>query len=294
MAGYEYSHRGYTSNNPPCSDDYESQTGYVPDHVCRPVIIGADGRKRPLISYGHDQNADHYVTNTERYVERHVHSSVEPDRHGPRLSEEPYGAENKFRRPLVSANGRPQNVEEFITVVQTEASRPKVAPWDASSRRPTPKPTGYDGYTGGYDEHNGYNNRDLTNPRGNGHRNDNYYDDYYRKQGSNMEPTMSTGGGWARPSQSSWAAPPNASLSGATNDIRVAVELLREVAKPSVSTSPRSRYTEPTYTNTIDSKEASRRYGNFNFSSRPYARDEGYTSTIDSREAARKYNGSAV
>ncbi|KAJ6694209.1 hypothetical protein OIU85_004946 [Salix viminalis] len=88
MAGYDYSNRGYISYNPPCSDDYEIKTGYVPDHVCRPVIIGADGRKRPLISYGRDQNADHYVTNTERHVEQHVHSSMEPDRHGPRLSEE--------------------------------------------------------------------------------------------------------------------------------------------------------------------------------------------------------------
>ncbi|KAJ6434312.1 hypothetical protein OIU84_017924 [Salix udensis] len=178
--------------------------------------------------------------------------------------------------------------------VQTEAGRPKGgATWDASSRRPTPKPTGYDGYTDGYDEHNGFNN-DLTNPRGDAHRNDSYYDDYYRKQGSNMEPTMNTGGGRARPSQSSLAASPNASLSGATNDIRAAVGLLREVAKPRVSTSPRTLYTEPTYTNTIDSKEASRRYGNFNFSSRPQARDDGYTSTIDSREALRKYSGRAV
>ncbi|KAJ6762864.1 hypothetical protein OIU79_023581 [Salix purpurea] len=294
MAGYDYLNRGYTGYNPPGSDDYERKTGYVPDHVCRPVIIGADGRKRPLISYGHDQNADHYVTNTERYVEQHDHSSMEPDRHGPRLSEESYGAENRLRRPLVSANGRPQIVEEFITGVQTEAGRPKGATWDASSRRPTPKPTGYDGgYTDGYDEHNGFNN-DLTNPRGDARRNDSYYDDYYRKQGSNMEPTMNTGGGRARPSQSSLAAPPNGSLSGATNDIRAAVGLLREVAKPRVSTSPRTQYTEPTYTNTIDSKEASRRYGNFNFSSRPHARDDGYTSTIDSREALRKYRGSAV
>ena len=234
MAGYDYSNRGYTSYNPPCSDDYESKTGHVPDHVCRPVIIGADGRKRPLISNGRDQNADHYVTNTERYVERHVLSSVEPDRHGPRLS------------------------EEFITVVQTEAIRPKVATWDASSRRPTPKPTGYDGDYTDYDEHNGFNN-DLTRPRGDANRNDSYYDDYYRKQGSNRELAMNTGGGRARPSQSSWAAPPNAPLSGATNDIRAAVGLLREVAKPRVSkTTLRTQYTEPIYTNTIDSKEASR------------------------------------
>jgi hypothetical protein len=39
----------------------------------------------------------------------------------------------------------------------------------------------------------------------------------------------------------------------------------------------------------MDSKEAARRYG-----TRPSTREDSYTSTIDSREAARKYNGSGV
>ena len=296
MAGIGYSYRGYSSYDPPSSDDYGSKTGYVPDHVCRPVIIDADGRKRPIISYRVDQNADQYVTKTETYYQQHVHPPKEyEDKEVPRWSEEYHGAENKFRRPLASADGRPQKVEEFITKVQIEASRPKeYAPWDASYQRQTPKSTGYDGYTDGYDERNGFSNKDLLKPSGNAHRNDNNYDDYYRKQGSNMEPTMNTSGGWARPSHSTWAAPPNAPLSGATNDISAAVGLLREVAKPSFSTSPPSRYREPTHANTIDSKEAARRYGNFNYSSRPYTRDDSYTSTIDSREAARKYSGSAV
>jgi len=313
MAGIGYSYRGYSSYDPPssddygCSDDYGSKTGYVPDHVCRPVIIDANGRKRPVISYRADQNADHYVTKTETYYQQHVHPPVEYEhKMVPRWSEENRAAENKFRRPsadghpqenkfrLTSADGRPQKVEEFITKVQIEASRPKErAPWDASYRRPTPKPTGYDGYTDGYDERSGFSNKDLLKPGGNAHRNENY-DDYYRKQGSNMEPTMNTSGGWARPSHSTWAAPPSAPLSGATNDISAAVGLLREAAKPSFSTSPPSRYREPAHANTIDSKEAARRYGNFNYSSRPYARDDSYTPTIDSREAARKYSGSAV
>ncbi|XP_011003819.1 PREDICTED: uncharacterized protein LOC105110465 [Populus euphratica] len=285
MSGIGYSYGGDSS-----SDDYGRRTVYVPEHVCRPVIIDADGRKRPIISYRADQNADHYVTKTETYYQELVYPPMEyEDKHVPRWAEENRVAENKFR--LASADDRPQKVEEFITKVQIEASRPKeYAPWDASYRRQTPKSTGYDGY----DEYNGFNNKDLLKPRGDAHRNDNNYDDYYRKQGSNMEPTMKTSGGWARPSHSTWAAPPNAPLSGATNDISAAVELLREAAKPSVTTSPPSRYREPAYANTIDSKEAARRYGKFNFSSRPYARDDSYTSTIDSREAARKYSGSAV
>ncbi|CAK7340840.1 unnamed protein product, partial [Dovyalis caffra] len=196
-----------------------------------------------------------------------------------------------YEEPLTSVNGCPQNVEEFLTKVLTEASRRKASPWDASYRCQTPKFTGYDGYTDGYDEHNGFHNKDLLKPNGNAHWNDNY-DDYYHKQGSNMKPNMITSGGWERPSHSTWVATPNASLSGATNDISAAVGLLKEVAKPCVTTTPQSRYREPAYTDY--SKEAANRYSNFNVSYRPYARDDSYTSIIDSREAARKYSGLAV
>lgn len=290
MARYGHAYRGYSTNSTPSSDDFWSKKSHASDHVCRPVIIDAEGRKMPIIFYGADKNADHYVTKTETIFQQHVHSPLESEyKHSTRLTEDPYGAEDKFLRPMASVNSHPQNVEESITKVQTDASPPKIAPWDASYWRQAPKSTGYEGY----DERNVFHNKDLLKPSGNAPRNDSY-DDYYRKQGSNMEPTMNTSGGWARPSHSTWAAPPNAPLSGATNDISAAVGLLREVAKPSVTTSPPSRYREPTYANTIDSKEAARRYGNFNFSSRPYARDDSYTSTIDSREAARKYRGSAV
>ncbi|CAK7340889.1 unnamed protein product [Dovyalis caffra] len=293
MAGYGDGDRGYSTYNTPSSDDNWSETSYAPDHVCRPVLIDADGRKRPIISYGANQNPEHYFTKTETIFQQHVSPLESEYKHVSHSTEDPYGAENKFRRPLTSVNGRPPIVEEFITKVQADASRAKADPWDASHRRQSPKFKGYDGYTDGYDEHNGFHNQRFRKSNGRAHRNDNY-DDYYRRQGSNMEPNMNTGGGWGRPSHSTWAAPPNASLSGATNDIGAAAALLKEVAKPSVTTSPQYRYREPAYKDAIDSKEAARRYGNFNFSSRPYARDDSFTPTIDSREAARKYRGSEV
>ena len=265
MARYGHAYRGYSTNSTPSSDDFWSKKGHASDHVCRPVIIDAEGRKMPIIFYGADKNADHYVTKTETIFQQHVHSPLESEyKQSTRLTEDPYGAEDKFRRPMASVNSRPQNVEESITKVQTDASPPKIAPWDASYWRQAPKSTGYEGY----DERNVFHNKDLLKPSGNAPRNDSY-DDYYRKQGSNKEPTMITSGGWARPAHSTSTA---------------------EVAKPSATTSPpRSRYRQPAYTETMDSKEAARRYG-----TRPSTREDSYTSTIDSREAARKYNGSGV
>ncbi|KAF9681676.1 hypothetical protein SADUNF_Sadunf05G0026700 [Salix dunnii] len=228
MARYGQAYRCYSST--PSSDDYWSKKSYAPDHVCRPVIIDAEGRKRPVILYGSDQNADHCDTQTGT-ISQHVHSPLESEyKHSPRWTEVPYGSVDKFRRPVASVDSRPQNVEEFFNEVQTYASRPMVAP----------KSTGYEGYN---------------------------YDDYFRKQGSDKEPAMITGGGWARPSHSTWAAPGNATT---------------EVAKPSANTSPlQSRYRKLANTASL--------YG-----TRPSAREDSYTSTIDSREAARKYNGSGV
>ncbi|KAJ6413852.1 hypothetical protein OIU84_006624 [Salix udensis] len=123
----------------------------------------------------------------------------------------------------------PQNVDEFFsTEVQAAgASRSKVAP----------KSTGYEGYD---------------------------YGDYFRIQGGDKEPAMITGGGRARPSHSTWAAPGDATT---------------EAARPSATTS--SRYRKPAYT--------ARLHG-----TRPSGREDGYTSAIDGREAARKYDGSGV
>ncbi|KAJ6305752.1 hypothetical protein OIU78_021145 [Salix suchowensis] len=186
MARYGQAHRCYSST--PSSDDYWSKKSYAPEHVCRPVIIDAEGRRRPVIFHGSEQNADHCVPQTGTIS---------------------------------------QHVDEFFTEAQAGASRSKVAP----------KSTGYEGYD---------------------------YGDYFRIQGGDKEPAMITGGGRARPSHSTWAAPGDATT---------------EVAKPSATTS--SRYRKPAYT--------ARLYG-----TRPSGREDGYTSTIDGREAARKYDGSGV
>lgn len=284
MAGYGYMYRGYSTSNTPSLDD-RSMSSYASDHVCRPVVIDAEGRKRPIISYGPDKNSEQYVTRTETVVQQ-VQSPFGASEYKHATRWDPLdGAEHQWREPLSPVNDRPQDFNEFFARIQSEASRPRLpAYW-----RPTPKFAGYDGRTGGYSEYKDMSNKDLLKPpSGNTYRNDDY-DDYYRKQGSAMEPVMITSGGWARPSHSAWSAPPDASLSTPTTDINAAMSILKESAKPSVTTAPQSKYAE-----SIDSREGARRYPKFNFAPRPYSNEDNYTTTIDSKEAARKYHGTTV
>jgi hypothetical protein len=106
-------------------------------------------------------------------------------------------------------------------------------------------------------------------------------------------------------------APPatrEGTLGKPTSDIAEAVENLKEaVTGLSVASGPpqySSRNPVPfstaapkrdAYTETIDSREAARRYGNLNGSSRPEkAGGQTFTATIDSREAAKKYGGANI
>ena len=129
-------------------------------------------------------------------------------------------------------------------------------------------------------------------------------DDYLRKNENAMEPTMINTGGWVRPNRATWSTPPpshhDATLSKSTSDLGTDVENLKEGLKPlSVSGPPRFSVqpmskTVPkkdAYTETINSREAARRYSNSTYL--PPAEDN-YTKTIDSREAARKYGGAII
>ncbi|XP_022743270.1 uncharacterized protein LOC111294277 [Durio zibethinus] len=158
-----------------------------------------------------------------------------------------------------------------------------------------PNPLSYHAKPGSGDQSK--SSKEGQNPSGYTLR-DNYYDPFKREK--YLEPTMSTGGAWGKPSNGAGSAGQGANLSEPTSDINTAIGYLKEAVNPSSGiTPPPSRYTgtastrpkRNTYPETIDSKEAERRYGNFNFSSRP---TDNYTRTIDSREAARKYRGTTV
>ncbi|KAL7234936.1 hypothetical protein ACSBR1_018413 [Camellia fascicularis] len=183
---------------------------------------------------------------------------------------------------------RSQKVEEFDTRAQPEASRPTrpglqiATNWRNNNN--TPKSMGQGGYA---DYTNNNNNNDWNKPSGNTIRDESLAGpfianrDEREKLGRNGTP-----------------------LSEPTNDIGKAVEILKEAAKArpvpaSAPAAPQPRMTvlaskvpkSDTYKETIDSREAQRRYGKPNQPSRPFQAGETYTGTIDSIEAARKFNG---
>ncbi|KDP23607.1 hypothetical protein JCGZ_23440 [Jatropha curcas] len=355
MAGYSYPYRSSSASNSARIDDC-SKPSYASDHVCRPVIVDAEGRKSPIVFFRPTQNSDYYVsTRTETIVQENVISPYSLEhKHIPyRSPDSPEGyevVEERWHLPPSPVKDRSPKVDEFFTKVQTEASRPRFSPMNASTRRQTAKPTGFQDNTVSYgSEFNDHSKKEWEKPSGNAYEN-NY--DYFGKYNSNTEPwakpsqttwgatpnsilskptngtntdtryfngngkpsgtaappfrhtgpaytgstepPMITHGGWERPSASTWASAPDSNLSRPTSDINTAIGVLKEAAKPSVYTSPNSRYTEPCYTETIDNKEAAKRYGKFNLSSQPYATEDKYTTTIDSREAARKYHGTTM
>ncbi|GAV64221.1 LOW QUALITY PROTEIN: hypothetical protein CFOL_v3_07739 [Cephalotus follicularis] len=295
MSWYGNLYRGNSTNNGSgLKTDEWRKTSYASDHVWRPVIIDAEGRKQPSISFSPNHNIVSYVTKAEEIVEHvrlplvteHIVSSTTKD-HGV--------LEDKWRRPSSPVQDRQQKVEDFITKVQTEASIPnRFNPSSVAQWHPIPNSTGYHN-NNNYDGYNDRNNQ-RNKPSG---QNDNY-SDYYRKNNSQMEPSMITDGGWARPSRSTWSAQPNGLLSNPTNDIVTAIEMLKEFSNPSAGTTT-SRFSVPVssgprrdvYSDSdiVDSREAARRYRNPSSAARTV---ENYSTTIDSREAMRKYGGTTV
>ncbi|KAB1202781.1 hypothetical protein CJ030_MR8G022189 [Morella rubra] len=180
----------------------------------------------------------------------------------------------------VKGYDRPQEVEEFITKIQTDASRPNIGPFNAPYRHQTPQSSGQNGITG-YGDKNDSSSKDWRKPSGNTTRNDNY-DDYNRKNDTAVESSMVTTQGWARPSPLMWVAPPtrDTTLGTPKTDIATAMENFKKAAKAlsvndappnspfavPISTVPkRDTISTPpkkdTYAETIDSREAARRYG---------------------------------
>lgn len=168
---------------------------------------------------------------------------------------------------------RPQKVDDILTKVQNEGSRPKFSPLSSTYWIQNP----------------GQNHKPIGNTG--------YYD-HNRNKDTETKPAMITTDGWSRPNRALWASPPNATLSEPTNDIGTAIEYLKEAARPYSTTSPTSRYIEsrtrglePTvYAETIDNLEAAKRYRDYKVP----VEGGDYAGTIDSEEAKIKYGGSRV
>lgn len=164
MAGHGYVTKGYNTYNEIEPTTYQ---GYVcNDHVCRPVIVDAEGRKKPIISYTTSHNTPGYVTKRETIVER-VHTPEYTYNSPPKVEMfKDYGVNNdKWRRPSSPIHERhPEEYDEFITKVPTEVSHPTKTslPNTTNYWQTTTSPT----YT--YGHHNGGTNgygHEWTNPK---------------------------------------------------------------------------------------------------------------------------------
>lgn len=326
MASYAYK-GGYTTYNGVNTPQTEgwSKPSYASDHAYQPVAIDAEGRRKPaVISYTPTGKGEYYVKKTEivehvpfvstgykqtsapvrvevirDYGDHHADQgkwnrpSSSPEKWGKPSSPVRYHAdeekwnrhsspvryhaedkwnkpsspvryrvEEKWNRPSSPADHeRPQQVEEFITKIQTQASQQqqpsKFSPLSPTHWRETPNfsPPAKTGY---------------------GHQGDLSGKEWQKPSVNFLDPTP-------KPSYGSWSKGQGANLGQPTSDINTAMQYLTEAAKPL----PKRN----TYSETIDSREAQRRYGGLNVASRP--RDK-YAGTIDSREAARKYGGATV
>ncbi|XP_031284356.1 uncharacterized protein LOC116143079 [Pistacia vera] len=218
MSGYGYNYRGNSGYNGlgPQTDTWSKPNSYASDHVCKPVIVDAEGRKHPVV-YNPDYNTSYCITKTETVVQQvhspfssdHKHSSPTKFEYEP-VKEYGYGenqwhkpttdygyGENKWHKPSTGYGygddkwHKPSSPvhDRPHTKLQTEASGPRFSPLSASHWRQIIQQN---------------------------------YDDYHRKNGIGTEPTMITSGGWSRPSRTGWASPPDTLLSKPKNDIGAA------------------------------------------------------------------------
>jgi hypothetical protein len=77
MSGYGYANRGSSTYNgvPPRANEWSEASYASDDHVCRPVIVDAEGRKTPIVVSMPNLYGQGYVAIVERVVE-HVRVPV--------------------------------------------------------------------------------------------------------------------------------------------------------------------------------------------------------------------------
>lgn len=333
MADYRYMNGGYKTDESPrynkwdtSSNQYETQSprwgkhgtgsgreGHH-DHVCKPVIIDAQGRKRPIVSYGpmsgHQTNG--IVTKTETVIEQaHIppisYGNSSPTKSG---NTKEYGAS----RGGWNFHDRSPKVDDFFSKVQLEASRPeKTSLMSGLHWRHKDNSDGYNGsnshglnYNYGSHGSNRHSGKTKHDPYFHGHQGHHQiereregspgYQQMERERDGRYEPVVNTSGGWVRPSPLGWALPPSndTPLSNPTNDIGTVIDYMKDAAKhtPANMIPVKPWPTVPTPTvPTINSSEARRRYGNFSESPLSVQTANSYSSAIDSREAVRKYGG---
>lgn len=169
-------------------------------------------------------------------------------------------------------------------------SRPGPLGWTKPVSRPLTGPTGDSGEPVNFNKEADKSSSFTTSAP---HKR--YNNDDIETIGSNQrltEPAMGNYGSWSRPAPLGWTKPASRPLTGPTNDIGEAVNLLKEAVKSSSITTGAPSHTSYNdgYTETIDSSEAKRRYARPLFKTS----SESYNGTINSKDAIDKYGGAFV
>lgn len=256
MAGYGHANRGYNSYDEPRLPGNGER-----DHICRPVLVDAEGRKHPIVSYSQNPSNGNYIKKTE-IIEEVI---------------APVATDYKYRPHEDYVNhDRPEKVEELITKIQTEVNRPPARISGLSTWRQiadSPTRNGVTEYTRPHSPSQNsikeYRERiDYIGPRPLSHNGITEYGERFEHYGP-----PSRNGVKEYAERVEYIRKNNGPLSQPTSDINAAIEYLKEAASScsSGAASPRDRFTVPTpvvarretRAEVIDSNEAARRYGKY-------------------------------
>ncbi|CAI0384382.1 unnamed protein product [Linum tenue] len=235
MAGYGNAFKGgYTTYTSPRAGEWREPSTYPSDQVHKPVIIDAEGRKRPIVALP-SETAESYRAET-MYQQQQQHALPSEKRHGHSMEPanvEHYRVEQKVHETSDPVYNRLQKVEEIITKVQHEVSNTQKFGLFNGGKASQPD-SSLPGATNNIGTAIGYL-KEAIKPA------------YTEHIPSKMETTHETG--WPkRSTNSAWSAAPT------------------EAYNPYAT-----RTNEPRHLKTLDPHESVKRYGNFKFSPRPYA-----------------------
>lgn len=239
------------------SGGYRYEVRSYNNTMAQPVAQPLAEKHQPYIP-----NTDNYLVKNERIIEK-VHSPIK------------YGVEGNrwrtgFSSPVV-VDDRPRKVEEFVTQIQT----------DVSSQPHLLKP-GYLTNTNRSTPVSDFSPKFVTSEN----------NPWLRNSHDSPEPRSP----WTSPQLGRTTSPGNwtttttkiTTLTKPTNDIKEAVNYLTGSCCNGLGYQEMEQYED-----VINSREAKRRYGEFN-GLLMGGGGESYVGTIDSREALRKYGGAAV
>ncbi|KAK9084122.1 hypothetical protein Scep_030593 [Stephania cephalantha] len=235
-------------------NDYDD--GYR-DHVCKPVVVDANGVKRPIVAYGPNHDRDDYIVTTETITEE--------------VRLVPQVTTYRTNSPLEVTTYR-TNVPMEVGLTKDQYSMPynNGSSWSASeyNNRPPESITFY-----------GKPSHDASNRKWSKPARDPYFEvangiSHMVSDGNYQESHISTDGGWVRPTREGWSKPASQPLAKPTNDIGTAIDLLKDAAgivSAVTSGQPQRQFALPTitvpkvntYGPTIDSREAQKKYGGF-------------------------------